>query len=112
MQDVIIRRSGESQKSINIGGNPAHLLVKTETLEGMLVEMDPGKGIPKVYSHEGEEIRIVLEGEIEVEVAGKKYHLKKGDTMWFKSIQPHVIRNPGKGKAVYFAVNVPPTLIW
>ncbi|MCS4540843.1 MAG: cupin domain-containing protein [Euryarchaeota archaeon] len=112
MQDIIVRKKGESQRTISIGGNPTHLLTKSEVLESMLVEMDPGKGIPRVYSHEGEEVRIVLEGQLEIEVAGKKYHLQKGDTMWFKSKLPHKVSNPSKEKTVYFAVSVPPTLTW
>ncbi|MBI4344863.1 MAG: cupin domain-containing protein [Euryarchaeota archaeon] len=110
--DVVVRRRGESLKSIVLGGVPIHLLVRSEGLESMIVEMPPGAGIPKVYSHEGEEVRIVLEGELEVEVSGERYLLKEGDTMWFRSEQPHAIRNPGTRKAVYFSVNIPPSLSW
>ncbi len=112
MEDVILRRKGESEKSIKLGNVPVHLLAKGEMLEGMIVELPPGEGIPKVYSHEGEEIRIVLEGEIEVEVSGKKYRLTEGDSLWFKSKLPHVIRNPSKKRAAYFSANVPPSLTW
>ncbi len=112
MEDVVVVRKGESKKTINLGAGPIRLLAKSEKLEGMTVEIEPGKGIPKIYSHEGEEIRIVLGGEIEVEVSGKKYLLKEGDVMWQKSKQPHKIRNPGKKRAVYFSVDIPPSLEW
>jgi quercetin dioxygenase-like cupin family protein len=112
MEDVIVRRKGESQKSIKMGGIPVHLLARTEKLEGMIVEMPPQTEIPKLYSHEGEEIRIVLEGEIEVELEGEKYLLKEGDVMWHKSHRPHRIRNPTNNKSVYFSVNLPPSLEW
>lgn len=112
MADVILRRAGESEKSIKLGEVPVHLLAKGDMLEGMIVELPPNKGIPKVYSHDGEEIRIILEGEVEVEVGGKKYVLAKGDSMWFKSKLPHVIRNPSNKKAAYFSANVPPSLTW
>jgi|Deesub1362A_J573_1020465.scaffolds.fasta_scaffold00105_31 quercetin dioxygenase-like cupin family protein len=112
MEDVVIRRRGESEKSIKIGKVPIYLLARTEKLESMIVEMPPNSEIPKTYSHGGEEIRIVLKGEIEVDTGGEKYILREGDVMWHKSELPHRIRNPGKEKAVYFSVNMPPTLEW
>lgn len=112
MEEVIVRRKGESLKKINLGEVPVSLLTRTNLLESMIVELPPGKGIPRVYSHEGEEVRIVLEGKVEVEVEGKKYVLEKGDVMWHKSELTHVIRNPGRRKAVYFSVNLPPSLTW
>jgi quercetin dioxygenase-like cupin family protein len=112
MAEVIIRRAGESEKTFDIEGIPLHLLVKTDLLEGTLIEIEAGKGIPKKYSHEGEEIRIILDGALEVEVSGKKYLLSKGDCMWFKSDQPHTVRNTGEKKAVFFSVTVPPSFKW
>ncbi len=73
MTDVIIRRRGESQKSTTLGDVPVNILTSTESLESMTVEMPPKSEIPKLYSHEGEEIRIVLEGEIEIELSEKSY---------------------------------------
>jgi len=112
MTDVIVRRKGESQKSITLGDVSINLLISTESLEGMTVEMPPKSEIPKLYSHEGEEIHIVLVGEIEIEVSGKRYPLKEGDFMWHKSGAPHRIKNPSNKKAVYFSVNLPPSLEW
>jgi|Deesub1362B_J571_1020462.scaffolds.fasta_scaffold09815_3 quercetin dioxygenase-like cupin family protein len=107
-----IFRRGEGEKEINLGSGPIRLLVRSRLLEGMVVELEPKAEIPKVYSHEGEELRIVLEGEIEVEVEGKRYLLKEGDFMWFDSSLRHRIRNPTDKKAVYFSVNSPPSLEW
>ncbi len=112
MTDVIIRRKGESQKSITLGDVPVNLLTSTESLESMTVEMPPESEIPKEYSHEGEEIRIVLEGEIEIELSEKSYPLKEGDVMWHKSSMSHKIKNPSNKKAVYFLVNIPPSIEW
>lgn len=112
MTDVIIRRKGESQKSITIGAVPINLLTSTETMESMTVEMPPKSEIPKMYSHEGEEVRIVLVGEIEIEIAGEKHLLKEGDVMWHKSGDPHKIKNPSDKKSVYFSVNLPQSIEW
>lgn len=112
MVDVVVRHKGEALKKIRIGEVPVSLLARTKRLESMIVELPPGKSIPKVYSHEGEEVRIVLEGRVEVEVEGEKYVLEAGDVMWHRSELSHVIRNPGKTRAVYFSVNLPPSLTW
>lgn len=109
---VVVRREGESLKEIRIGKVPVRLLTRTEGMESMIVELPPGESIPRVYSHPGEEVRIVLEGRVEVEIEGESYLLEKGDVMWHKSEFKHVIRNPDTVKAVYFSVNLPPSLSW
>jgi quercetin dioxygenase-like cupin family protein len=111
-KNVIVQRKGDSLKEIRIGNVPVRLLTRTEGLESMIVELPPGEGIPRVYSHPGEELRIVLKGRVEVEVEGEKYLLEEGDVMWHKSELKHVIKNPGKTRAVYFSVNLPPSLSW
>ena len=107
-----IFRRGEGEKEINPGSGAIRLLVRSSKLEGMVVELEPRAEIPKVYSHPGEELRIVLQGEIEVEVEGERFLLREGDFMWFDSSLKHRIRNPGEQKAVYFSVNSPPSLKW
>lgn len=107
-----IWRQGEGEKEINPGSGPIRLLVRSDVLEGMVVEIEPGAEIPRVYSHRGEELRMVLQGEIEVEVEGECYLLREGDFMWFDSSMKHRIRNPSDKKAVYFSVNSPPAMEW
>lgn len=110
MTDVIISRKGEKQKSISVGDVSVNLHTSAEYLESITVEMPPKSEIPEEYEHEGEEVRVVLEGEIEVDVAGEKHLLKEGDVMWHKSSAPHKIKNPTDKKAVYFSVNLPPSI--
>lgn len=106
MEDVILRRKGERHESLKLDKVAVNILTSAEYLESMAVEMPPGSEIPKEYEHEGEEVRIVLEGEIEIDVAGVAHVLKEGDVMWHKSSVPHKIKNPSDKKAVYFSVNL------
>ncbi len=110
MEDVIITRKGESKKSIEVGEITVNKLTSAEYLESMTVEMPPGSETPDDYEHEGEEVKIVLEGEIEVEIGGETHNLKKGDVMWYKSSAPHKVKNPSDEKAIYFSVNLPPSI--
>jgi quercetin dioxygenase-like cupin family protein len=103
MERVVIARKGEGEEKM-LGKVRILRKIKTEALKGLLVEMEPSEGIPKVYSHHGEEVRIVLEGEIEVYIRDKTYRLKEGDVMWFDSTTPHTVKNPGPEKAVFFVV--------
>jgi transcriptional regulator with XRE-family HTH domain len=43
-------------------------------------------------AHAGEECGVVLEGTLDVEVAGVAYRLEQGDGIWFLSTQPHTFR--------------------
>lgn len=51
-------------------------------------------------AHEGTECGLVLEGELEVQVEEKIYHLKPGDSITLTSSTPHKISNPGNEEAL------------
>ncbi|GAA2855307.1 transcriptional regulator with XRE-family HTH domain [Aminobacter niigataensis] len=62
-----------------------------------------------LIEHEGEEIGYVLEGELELQVEDKFYHLVIGDSFFFNSKLPHGYRNPGSVQASILWVNTPPS---
>jgi uncharacterized cupin superfamily protein len=79
--------------------------------EFILNEWPPGSSTGKQpYTHEGEECGLLLEGGLEVEVNGKLYHMKPGDTITLNSSVPHRITNPGKKRALAVWVNSVPWL--
>jgi quercetin dioxygenase-like cupin family protein/DNA-binding Xre family transcriptional regulator len=45
--------------------------------------------------HPGEELIYLLEGALEVEVAGETFRLRSGDAIHFRTDRPHRWRNPG-----------------
>ncbi len=59
--------------------------------------------------HKGEEIGYVLEGEFELTVDGKTYHLNPGDSFCFDSSLPHCYSNPGGTTTKVLWINTPPT---
>lgn len=59
--------------------------------------------------HVGEEIGYLVEGELELEVDGRTYLLRPGDSFHFPSDLPHGYRNPGTREARVIWVNTPPT---
>lgn len=71
--------------------------------------IEPQGGSDGQISHEGEEVGLVLEGEIDLQLDGKTYRLRAGDAFHFESHRPHGYRNVGPVRARVFWVNTPPT---
>jgi transcriptional regulator with XRE-family HTH domain len=64
----------------------------------------PTMGKEGIFKHEGEEFMYVLEGTHEFKYNGKKYILKKGDSIYFDSGVPHSGRSLGGRKAKVLAI--------
>lgn len=81
-----------------------------KNMEPIYYEIEPGGESGKgYYYHLGEEFVFVIEGELEVYINTKKYVLKKGDSLYFKSTQRHKFKNSSKEKAKVLWVVTPPT---
>jgi transcriptional regulator with XRE-family HTH domain len=78
-------------------------------LAGFINHVDPGGSSEGDLEHEGEEFGYVLEGAIELTVAGRTYHLAAGDCFHFRSERPHAYRNAQPGIARVIWINTPPT---
>lgn len=63
-----------------------------------------------LLTHPGEEGGVVIEGELEVTVAGKVWVLGPGDAYYFDSRLPHRFRNTGAKPARIVSANTPPTI--
>lgn len=64
----------------------------------------------EMLSHRGEEGGIVVEGEIELTVAGESRTLGPGDGYYFESRLPHRFRNPGDAPCRIVSANAPPSI--
>jgi len=63
-----------------------------------------------LLTHSGEEGGVVIEGEIELTVAGETWTLGPGDAYYFDSRLPHRFRNTQKKPARIVSANTPPTI--
>lgn len=63
-----------------------------------------------LLTHSGEEGGVIVEGELELTVAGKTWVLRPGDAYYFDSRLPHRFRNAGKEPARLVSANTPPTI--
>jgi len=101
----------KERKALSGGpGVSMELLARGHTvLEPHLFRVAPGRGSGSAYSHEGEEFMFLLQGELEIQLGGKKYRLRSGDSMNFQSSTPHEWHNPGRKETLILWVNTPPT---
>jgi len=83
--------------------------IRNKRMQPFYTTIEPGGGSKGSYSHIGEEFGIVLQGELEVNLKGEPYRVKKNESFYFSSQEPHSWRNPGKKKTVVIWVVSPPT---
>ena len=95
------------------GGVQHQLLSRNLTLpfEFISFEMPPGASTgEELYSHEGLECGLLLEGIMEIQVGDKIYRMKPGDSFTLNSSIPHKFSNCGKKKARAVWVNSVPMI--
>ncbi|MCZ1012400.1 XRE family transcriptional regulator [Streptomyces lydicus] len=79
-------------------------------LEMMLLEVAPGAGSgDRPHTHAGEEVGVLLSGELDYWVDGVHHRLQPGDCVSFPSSTPHRYSNPGEVPAVCVWVETPPS---
>jgi transcriptional regulator with XRE-family HTH domain len=59
--------------------------------------------------HEGEEVAVVLEGELFLSVSGKRHHLVAGDAVTYDASEPHWSHNPTKRVTIGLKAVTPPS---
>lgn len=112
-----VSRPGErpvigNRESSSSRGVKAEVLVphaEGRLLEGFIVIFDPGAGTDGTLHHGGEEVGYVLEGQLELTVAGETNRLGPGDSFYFRSDLEHAYRNPGRTVTRVVWINSPPT---
>src|SRR4030043_1860015 len=83
--------------------------IQNKRMQPFYTTIEPGGGAKGSYSHIGEEFGVVLQGELEVNLKGKPYRVKKNESFYFSSQESHSWSNPGKKKGVGIGGGRPPT---
>lgn len=79
-------------------------------LEMMLLEVAPGAGSgDRPHTHAGEEVGVLLSGELDYWVDGVHHRLQPGDCVSFPSSTPHRYSNPGEVPSVCVWAETPPS---
>jgi len=93
-------RTGISKQLLNPAGSDGRLNL-------FLVHLEPGGSTgDELYTHDGEEAGLVIEGRMKLTVDAESWTLKSGDSFRFASRRPHRFSNPSRdAKAVVLWVN-------
>ena len=112
MDDTVIFIKKDDEKSkTKKPGKLYKLMMKSKKMEAIIAELDP-HAESRWFKHNGEEMHLVLHGEMEYTVGEKSYRLSEGDMLWHKSSQKHRAKNIGDKKVTYMTVGTPPTFMW
>lgn len=100
-RDLVTRVA--SQTEVATADGVIHRVLTNDQLRGIEITFNRYRrgtsNSPKPITHTGFEYGIVLDGALEVQVAGKKHALSAGDLISYPSNQPHRIRNIGSKSA-------------
>lgn len=79
-----------------------------QELEMHITTLNEGEKSHDPHTHVDEEIILVLEGEVEESINGTPYRLGAGSLIFLASMDPHGIRNVGRGRCEYYAIRFTP----
>ena len=79
------------------------------SMEPIMVVLNPGCSTEVDNPHEGEEFGYVLSGSGVLHLGGKKVRLKKNASFYYRSGEPHFIENRGKKELRILWVSSPPS---
>jgi len=108
---VMFIKKGDEKNKAKKPGKLYRLMVKSKDMEAIIAELDPHTE-SRWFKHNGEEMHLVLNGEMEYTVGKKSYKLSEGDILWHQSSQKHRAKNIGDKKVTYITVGTPPTFMW
>lgn len=108
---VVFSEEGFFEK-IDDFGNSIQWIVPTaqgNSMEPLLVELQPGSTLETDKPHSGEEFGYVITGSIQLYLGDKKYTVKKGESFYYEASEKHHIENQGTRKARFIWVSTPPS---
>lgn len=77
----------------------------------IMIRLEKGGATHREETRTGvEKFIYIVDGKVEANVGVEKYHLTKGDTLYFDSSLPHYFKNTGAGESRFICVTCPPTL--
>jgi transcriptional regulator with XRE-family HTH domain len=79
------------------------------SMEPILLELQPGGETAEMPPHEGEEFGYVLCGRVVLRMGEKTYPVKTGGSFCIHPAAPHTLKNPGKTRAKIVWVSTPPS---
>ncbi|MGI6107176.1 MAG: helix-turn-helix domain-containing protein [Lachnospiraceae bacterium] len=77
-------------------------------MEPILVEVQPHASLESDRPHPGEEFGYCLSGRLVVSLADHVYHVKAGESFYYRTTVNHRVSNPGNRPAKFLWISTPP----
>ena len=78
------------------------------SMEPILMEIEPNANTERDLPHEGEEFGFVLKGKVKIIVGKRAYTASEGETFYFRPSKNHYIKNVSNDKAEIIWLSCPP----
>ena len=101
---VVSRYSSKKGKYYGYGYESLAPHKKDRHMEPFLVSLEPSESDEERSTHDGQEFIYVLEGAMEVRLGEEVYVLEPGDSIYYDSTVPHLVKNHGKDVTRILAV--------
>lgn len=101
---VVSRYSSKKGKYYGYGYESLAPHKKDRHMEPFLVSLEPSESDEERSAHDGQEFIYVLEGAMEVRLGEQVYVLDPGDSIYYDSTVPHLVKNHGKDVTRILAV--------
>lgn len=105
----VIRKN--THRRLLTDGNVSYTLLNPDSneMEVILIEFPAGASTgAEHYHHDGYEVGYIIKGELTVSLDDNEYVLQQGDSISFKSIRPHKIKNNSPQTTLAVWVNLIP----
>ena len=100
-------RTASSSSTINTVGSWAVRLALNERFGGVVIQQQPGEGNRKHYHPDADENWVILDGEWEWFIEGKKKIVRKGDFVIVPKKTWHQIKCVGGRPGIRYAITKP-----
>ena len=101
---IVSRYSSKKGKYYGYGYESLAPHKKDRHMEPFLVSLEPSESDEERSAHDGQEFIYVLEGAMEVRLGDETYFLEPGDSIYYDSTVPHLVKNHGKDVTRILAV--------
>ena len=108
MKNAVLMKAGESIKEVRKDGRLYRNVIKIDKMEANVTHMLPGSK-SQAYKHKGQEIHVMIRGEVEFDIGDEKFIMQEGDMLYHHSDIPHRTVNRGIYEAIFVTISTPPT---
>ena len=103
-EDMFEKESGEHGKITWLVPD-----AQKNSMEPILLELEPGRASPLMPPHEGEEFGYVLQGQVRLHAGKRQFTVKRGYSFCLHPSATHYLENTGRQSASILWVSTPPS---